>query len=133
MDLDTKLRNLKSEIKIRPEEVSLSLENFIRLYTTKLEREGVILGLSGGIDSVVVAALCKKAIGAERTLALIMPEKDSKKEHTEDALNFANELGIKTKLIDITPYLKRLGAYKLFPSDKPFLSKKLKEILIVSW
>jgi len=44
-----------------------------------------------------------------------MPEKDSKKEHTKDALNFAQELGIKAKLIDITPYLEELGVYKLFP------------------
>ena len=130
MNLDTKLKNLRSEMKIKPEELALSLENFIRVYIKKLEREGTILGLSGGIDSAVIAALCKRAVGSEKTLALIMPEKDSKKEHIEDALNFANELGIKTKLIDITTYLKRLGSYKLFSLNKPFLSEKLKGTLV---
>ncbi len=128
--MGTKLKNLKSEIKIRPEELAPSLENFIRVYTKKLEREGTILGLSGGIDSAVVAALCKRAVGSEKTLALIMPEKDSKKEHIKDALNLANELKIETRLIDITPYLKKLGTYKLFPLNKLLFLEKLKGTLV---
>ncbi|MCK4541245.1 MAG: NAD(+) synthase [Spirochaetales bacterium] len=130
MNLDIKLKKLKSEMKIRPEELALSLEKFIRVYTKELEREGTILGLSGGIDSAVVAALCKRAVGSEKTLALIMPEKDSKKEHIEDALYFARELEIKTKLIDITPYLNELEIYKLFPLNKPLFLEKLKGTLI---
>ena len=117
-------------MKIEPEKVALSLGNFIREYTDKLERGGVILGLSGGIDSAVIAALCVRALGPKKTLALIMPEKDSKKEHTQDALNFARELNIKAKLIDITPYLEDLGVYKLFPLDKILSLGKLKGALI---
>jgi NAD+ synthase len=124
------LEKLKAEMKIKPEKVALSLENFIIEYTEKLEREGVILGLSGGIDSAVIAALCVRALGPKKTFALIMPEKDSKKEHTEDALNFAGELGIEVKLIDITPYLEELGVYKLFPLDKLLSLGKLKGALI---
>ena len=45
---DILLEKLKVEMKIEPEKLSLSLENFIREYTEKLEREGLILGLSGG-------------------------------------------------------------------------------------
>jgi NAD+ synthase len=124
------LEKLKAEMKIEPEKVALSLENFIREYTEKLEREEVILGLSGGIDSAVIAALCVRALGPKKTLALIMPEKDSKKEHTKDALNFVRELGIEVKLIDITPYLEELGAYKLFPLDKLLSLGKLKGALV---
>jgi NAD+ synthase len=124
------LEKLKAEMKIKPEKVALSLENFIREYTEKLEREGAILGLSGGIDSAVIAALCVRSLGPEKTLALIMPEKDSKKEHTKDALNFARELNIKAKLDDITPYLEELGVYKLFPLDKILSSGKLKGALV---
>jgi len=43
------LEKLKAEMKIEPEKAFLSLENFIREYTDKLEKEGVILGLSGGV------------------------------------------------------------------------------------
>jgi len=124
------LKKLKAEMKINPEKVALSLENFIREYTEKLEREGVILGLSGGIDSAVIAALCVRALGPEKTLALIMPEKDSKKEHTKDALNFARELNIEAKFVDITPYLEELGVYKLFPLDKILSSGRLKGAVI---
>jgi len=112
------LKKLKAEMEITPEKATLSLENFIREYTDKLEREGVILGLSGGIDSAVIAVLCVRALGPKKTFALIMPEKDSKKEHTQDALNLARELSIEAKLVDITPYLEELGVYKLFPLDK---------------
>jgi NAD+ synthase len=124
------LEKLKAGMKIEPEKVALSLENFIREYTEKLEREGVILGLSGGIDSAVIAVLCVRALGPKKTFALIMPEKDSKKEHTKDALNFAQELGIEAKLVDITPYLEELGVYKLFPWDKLLSLGKLKGALI---
>jgi len=124
------LEKLKAEMKIKPEKVTLSLENFIREYTEKLEREGAILGLSGGVDSAVIAALCVRALGPKKTLALIMPEKDSKKEHTQDALNFARELNIEAKLIDITPYLKELGVYKLFLLDKLLSLGKLKGALV---
>jgi len=124
------LEELKAKMKIDPEKVALSLENFIREYTKKLEREGVILGLSGGIDSAVTAALCVRALGPKKTLALIMPEKDSKKEHIQDALSFARKLNIEAKLIDITPYLEKLGVYKLFPLDKLLSLGKLKGALI---
>jgi NAD+ synthase len=127
---ESKLKSLQAKMEIKPEEVAVSLETFIRQYVEELEREGVVLGLSGGVDSAVVAALCKGAVGPEKTLALIMPEKDSNKEQAEDALVLAQELGIKARLIDITPYLKKLGVYKLFPLNKPLLPKKLKEIMV---
>jgi len=124
------LKKLKAEMKINPEKVALSLGNFIREYTYKLEREGVILGLSGGIDSAVIAALCVRVLGSKKTFALIMPEKDSKKEHIKDALNFAQGLGIEAKLVDITPYLEKLGVYKLFPLDELLSLGKLKGALV---
>jgi len=127
---ETLLKKLKTEMKINPEKTALSLENFIREYTEKLEREGLILGLSGGIDSAVIAALCVRALGPEKILALIMPEKDSKKEHTQDAINFARELNIEAKLVDITTYLEELGIYKLFPLDKILSLGKLKGALV---
>ena len=130
MDLDNKLKKFKLEMKIDPAELSLYLENFIKEHMERLEREGVIFGLSGGIDSAVVAALCKRAVGSERSLALVMPERDSERGHLKDALNFADEWGIETKLIDLTPYLKDLGTYQLVPLNKFPLSKKLKRILV---
>ncbi len=130
LNSEDKVKELKQQMKISPEKVSIYLENFIRNYTNKLERSGTILGLSGGIDSAVVASLCKRAVGPENTLALIMPEKDSEKEHIRDAVNFARELNIEFELIDISKYIKSFGAYKLFTLNKLPLSKKLKRIFV---
>jgi len=124
------LENQKLQMRIEPDKVSHSLENFIKEYMEKLEREGVVLGLSGGIDSAVVAALCKRAVSPERTLALIMPEEDSKEEHVKDALNFAKELSIEARLIDITPYLKELEVYKLAPLSRIPILNRLRGPLI---
>jgi NAD+ synthase len=109
---------LKAEMRIEPEKVSLSIENFIREYTEKLEREGLILGLSGGIDSSVVAVLSQRALSPKKVLALIMPDQDSKKEHLKDAQDLAEKLSIRTKLIDLTPYLQEMGIYALSPFNK---------------
>ena len=126
----TRLEVLKSQMEMNPSQVALSLENFVREHVDKLERDGVILGLSGGIDSAVVAELCKRAVGPERTLALLMPEKDSEKEHVQDALDFGKGLGIETRLINITPYLKKMGIYKFAPLSAVPFSRKLRGFLI---
>jgi len=121
---------LRNQLEVNPQQTAPKLENFIKEYMDKLEREGVILGLSGGLDSAVLASLCKRAVGPEKVLALIMPDKDSKKQHIKDAINLANQLKIKTKLIDITPFVKKFGTLRLFPLNKIFLPKKFKEVLV---
>ncbi len=130
MDPNSQREGLRSQLRIEPENLTSSLEGFIRGYMEKLERDGVILGLSGGVDSAVVSVLCKRAVGPQRVLALIMPEKESQVESSKDALNLAEDLGIKTRLIDITPYLRKFGAYKLFPIGKLPLPGRLKGKMI---
>ncbi len=128
--MSSELTFLKAKMEIKPDELSLSIEKFIQEYMSRLEREGIILGLSGGIDSAVVSLLCKRAVGPEKVLALIMPERDSKKEHIEDAKRFANEQGFKTKLIDITSYLKRFGIYRYFLSYDLFFVNSMKDEVV---
>ena len=76
-----------------------------------LRRRGAVVGLSGGIDSSVVAALCVKALGKERVLGVFMPERDS----SDDALRLgrmlASHLGIEAVVEDIAPALRGLGCY----------------------
>ncbi len=67
--------------------------------------KGVVIGLSGGIDSGVTAALCVRALGAENVLGLVMPC-DSIEEDTRDGLRTAEHLGISVKVIDISPVLQ---------------------------
>jgi NAD+ synthase len=63
--------------------------------------KGILLGLSGGIDSCVVAALAKEAVGKTRVLGLFMPC-HSQPQDLRDAKIMARKLGIKTKLVDLT-------------------------------
>ncbi len=68
--------------------------------------KGIVLGLSGGIDSAVVAKLSVDAIGKENVLAVLMPEKDSNPMDARDAEEFANGIGMEHKVVDITPMVE---------------------------
>ena len=79
--------------------------------------KGVIFGLSGGIDSAVIAYLCNNAI-KEKTLAVIMPDsKISPESETNDALKIVDSLGIDYKLLDINSIHKEFSMV-LEPEDK---------------
>lgn len=77
-----------------------------------LRRRGAVLGLSGGIDSSVTAALCVRALGAERVLGVLMPERDSEPESAVLAAGLARELGMRTVRDDIGPALAAAGCYE---------------------
>jgi NAD+ synthase len=77
-----------------------------------LKRRGAIIGLSGGIDSSVCAALAARALGADRVVGLLMPETDSAAETTDLGRLVAQRLGIRTILEDITPMLEAVGCYR---------------------
>jgi NAD+ synthase len=76
-----------------------------------LKRRGLVIGLSGGIDSSVCAALCVRALGPERVLGLLMPEADSAPESTELGGMLGARLGIRTALENIAPILEAAGCY----------------------
>jgi NAD+ synthase len=77
-----------------------------------LRRKGAVLGLSGGIDSSVVAALSVRALGADRVLGLLMPERDSSEDSLILGRFVGDHLGIKTMVEDITPLLDGAGCYR---------------------
>lgn len=78
----------------------------------ELKRKGVVLGLSGGVDSSVVAALCVRALGKERVFALLMPERDSSGDSTRLGQLVADRLGIDSQVEDITSTLEAVGCYR---------------------
>lgn len=79
--------------------------------TRTLRRKGLVVGLSGGIDSAVVAALATRALGPERVLALLMPERDSSPLSTELGFMMARHLGVEAVVEDIGPALDAIGCY----------------------
>ncbi|MCU0665640.1 MAG: NAD+ synthase [Candidatus Omnitrophica bacterium] len=81
--------------------------NWMRSQVKQAGAKGIILGLSGGIDSALVAALSKEAVGKNKVLGLMMPIQ-SNPQDLKDALLTAKALGISYKIVDLSK------VYKLF-------------------
>ena len=92
-------------LRINPELVRRILVGFVRNEVRKVGFERVVLGLSGGVDSSLVATLAAEALGANNVLALIMPYKTSDPKSKADALQVAQELDIHHLEIDISPQI----------------------------
>lgn len=78
----------------------------------RLRKRGVVLGLSGGIDSSVTAALCARALGPDKVFAVLMPEKDSDPQSLRLGRLMAEALGIPSVVEDIAPVLTAAGCYQ---------------------
>jgi len=96
--------------------ITETIEKFLSDQIEKNHAKGVILGLSGGIDSAVLAYICKRKL-KEKTLAIIMPDTSITPTETEDALKIIALTGIEYKLIDIKPIVNEYAMY-LEPNEK---------------
>jgi NAD+ synthase len=98
---------------IDAEQVVASVTESLRhLVRHTLRRQGAVLGVSGGIDSSVTAALCAHAFGSDRTLALLMPEADSDEETLHLSRLVADAFAIEAVVEDITPILQATRCYE---------------------
>jgi len=86
--------------------------SFIQQQVRAMKRDGIVVGLSGGIDSALMAAICVKALGKDRVFGLILPEKESNPVSAEYATKHADQLAIETETINITPTLAAFGTYQ---------------------
>jgi NAD+ synthase len=94
------------------------LVHFIRLEFEKSGFKKAVLGLSGGIDSAVVAVLASKAIGAENVTGILMPYKTSSKSSIDDAMKIVAMTGINHKVIEITDAVNSIESFNMEKSDR---------------
>jgi NAD+ synthase len=90
-------------LSIDTEVVTDILLGFIRDEVGKVGFERVVLGLSGGVDSALVAALAARALGPERVIPVIMPYRSSSPESEADARTVCAQLGLEPIVVDISP------------------------------
>ncbi len=89
--------------------ISARLRDILR---TDLHRRGLIIAISGGIDSAVCAALCVQAVGKQKVLGLLLPERDSSSDSARRGKMVAEQLGIEYLVEDIAPALEAIGCYR---------------------
>ena len=81
----------------------------LRDYVTKSGFPGVIIGLSGGVDSALTAAVAVDALGPDKVRCVMMPSPYTSKESLEDAASAARNLGVRLDEISIEPAMKAFG------------------------
>ena len=101
--------------------------SFVQQQIRAKKRNGIVIGLSGGVDSAVMAAIAVQAIGQDKVVGLVLPEKESNPLSRQYAVSHAKALGIEFREIDITPTVDSVVSYswrdefikKLVPSYGP--------------
>ncbi len=92
-------------------EVAKIAERMRELLRSHLHRRGLVVAISGGVDSSVCAALAVRAVGRERVFGLLLPERDSASESSVRGRRVVEQLGIAHEEFDIAPVLDALGCY----------------------
>jgi len=100
-NLKNKTSKIIEDDKSQEAEAWMALVTATRDYVRKCGFEKVLLGLSGGIDSALTAAIAQEALGADKVLAVLMPSPYSSKGSVDDSLKLAERLEIKTLKLPI--------------------------------
>ncbi len=101
--------------------ISAKVEHFIKEYVENSKTKGVVVGISGGIDSAVSVALAVRALGKEKVLGLILPNAALNQKYEKDARELAEQLGIEVRKISIAGMVDAFKA----SVDKEFLENRL--------
>ena len=117
-------------LKIDPVKETGRVSSFVQKEVKEVyHRSGIVVGLSGGIDSAVMAALGVEALGREHVIGLILPEKESNPVSSSFAGKHAEKMGIEYREVDITKTVDSIGGYarrdeyikKIIPEYEPGL------------
>jgi NAD+ synthase len=122
--------DIKKEMLSNGEELKEKLPPFIKeTVVNDLKKDGIVIGVSGGVDSALIATLAVKALGPDHVYGLILPEKESSPSSRELATRLCKKLKIPYGEVPITPMLESFGIYsqkesilrELFPQYDPVI------------
>jgi NAD+ synthase len=121
---------LELDLAAKATELGAALKDAI---VNKLKRRGLVVAISGGIDSACVAALAVHALGPKRVHGLLLPEQDSSSESLQYGKKLCEKLGIAYDTVDIAPVLAAAGCYRardeavksVFPAFTPACKWKI--------
>jgi NAD+ synthase len=115
--MTTELFELPAELEIDTSVARRVIGQFIRGQLRQAGFERLVLGLSGGIDSALVAYLSAEAIGPEKLLCVLMPYRTSSEASVTDARSVVDALGAASELVDISPMVD--GYFAADPDAAP--------------
>ncbi len=102
----------RDSINIDPEKVANGIMEKLKKDVIKnLKKRGAVVGISGGLDSSVVLALCARTFGPQKVLGVMMPEQDSNPDSRELATELANKFGVEYVVEDMTPAVDGFRCY----------------------
>jgi len=120
--------DIKEEMLENVMDLKKNLPGFIRSAVhDQLKKDGLVIGVSGGVDSALIATLAVEALGPENVYGLLLPEKESNPSSRELAVQLCKKLKIPFGEVPITPMLESFGIYTqkesllrdLFPQYDP--------------
>ena len=110
--------NLPIEIPFDPEYAEKVIEEFIKTYVEVSGARGVVIGLSGGIDSAVVSVLCRKILGKRKVKCLFLPEKATPKNDIKHKEILVEMFDLNCKDIDISRIVENISEISPIKPDK---------------
>lgn len=116
---------------IDPEKVSEIIADFLRKKVKELKKDGIALGLSGGLDSSTVAILAAKAVGPSNVYTLYLPERNSEKKFGNYAQKVAEQTGINLETISIDEIMEKGGVYEPFIMKIIPFSKMINKLIVL--
>lgn len=117
-------------------EYLLEIEKFLQEYLEQSRCKGYVLGLSGGVDSSLVAAIARKAVGKDKLFCYSISI-DSDKADVDDAIQVAKELDVNLEVINLTDtfnsYLKELKGEEFIRLTKSNLKVRMRMVALFAY
>ena len=109
---------LNIDLSIDPKEVSTVIKDFIKTYIQNSGCKGVVIGLSGGVDSAVTAILCKDALGKKNVNCLFLPDESTPNSDLNHNKLIVKKFGLSCNVVDINKAIKEINDDCILKPDK---------------